>query len=126
MKNGRTRKDSPVVKVYCLPDERAQLQANAAAARMSVSSYILNVALCYQVPGGQDHQCAADLIRVCGDQGRLAGLFKLWLTNEERVAMVGEARLREVLEKIETTREELRAMIRALLVPRAGPRDFSG
>lgn len=120
MGNGPTRKKSPPVKVYCLPDERAQLQANAAAAGMSVSSYILNVTLGYGVRRIQYHRYAADLIRVCGDLGRLAGLFKLWLTNEERVAMVGEARLRAVLEKTEATREELRAMIRELVMPRAG------
>ena len=124
MEKSRTRKDSPAIKVYCLPDERAQLQANAAAARMSVSSYMLHVALCYEVRGGHDHRCAADLIRVCGDQGRLAGLFKLWLTNEERVAMVGEATLRAVLEQIETTRDELRAAIRELVVPRAGRQEL--
>jgi Trp operon repressor len=86
---------------------------------MSVSTYILNVTLGYGVRGVQDHRYVADLIRICGDQGRLAGLFKLWLTNDERVAMVGEARLRAVLEMIETTREELRTAIRELVVPRA-------
>jgi hypothetical protein len=40
-KNSRTRKDSPAVKVYCLLDERARLQAKAAAARMSMSNYML-------------------------------------------------------------------------------------
>jgi hypothetical protein len=124
MKNGRTRKNSPPIRVYCLPHERAQLQANAAAAGMSVSNYIRNVTLGYGVRGVQDHRYVADLIRVCGDQGCLAGLFKLWLTNEERVAMVGEARLRAVFEKIETTREELRAAIRELVVPRAGHREL--
>jgi hypothetical protein len=89
MGNSRTRKNCPVVKVYCLPDERAQLQAKAAAARMSVSSYVLHVGLGYGVRGVQDHRYAAALSRACGDEGRLAGLFKLWLTNEERVAMVG-------------------------------------
>lgn len=124
MENSRTRKDSPAVRVYCLPDERAQLQANAAAVRMSVSSYMLHVGLGYRVRGGQDQMCVADLVRVCGDLGRLAGLFKLWLTNEERTAMVGESRLRAVLAKTEATREELRAAIRELVVPRAGHQEL--
>jgi hypothetical protein len=120
MENSRTRKDSPAVKVYCLPDERAQLQANAMAARMSVSSYVLHVGLGYGVRGVQDHRYVADLIRVSGDLGRLAGLFRLWLTNDERTAMVGESRIRGVLGKIEATQEELRAVIREVIVTRAG------
>ncbi|MFL6635835.1 MAG: plasmid mobilization protein [Massilia sp.] len=112
MENSRTRKDSPAVKVYYLPDERARLQAKAAAVRMSMSNYMLHVTLGYGVRGVQDHRYIVDLIRVSGDLGRLDGLFKLWLTNEERVAMVGESRLRAALGKIDATQNELRAVIR--------------
>jgi hypothetical protein len=126
MENSRTRKDSPAVKVYCLADERAQLQANAAAARMSMSTYLLNVGLGYGVRGIQDHRYVEDLIRVNGDLGRLGGLFKLWLTNEERTATVGEPRIRAVLGKIEATQDELRVVIRAVVIPGVGAKSFSG
>jgi hypothetical protein len=69
------------------------------------------------VRGIKDHRYIADLIRVSGDLGRLGGLFKLWLTNEEHTAMVGESRLRAVLGKIEATQDELRAVIRKLVLP---------
>jgi hypothetical protein len=124
MENDRTRKDSPAVKVYCLPDERAQLQAKAMAAGMSVSSYVLHVTLGYGVRGVQDHRYVADLIRVNGDVGRLGGLFKLWLTNDERTAMAGESRIRSVLGKIEATQDELRAVIREVVAPRAGQQEL--
>jgi hypothetical protein len=126
MESSRTRKDSPAVKVYCLPDERTQLQANATAARMSMSNYMLRVGLGYGVRGVQDHRYVADLIRVSGNLGRLDGLFKLWLTNEERTAMVGKSRLRAVLGKIEATQDELRTVIRELVVPAPGSKNFSG
>jgi hypothetical protein len=124
MKSSRTRKDSPAVKVYCLPEERAQLQANAAAAGMSVSSYVVNVSLGYSVRGIQDHRHVEDLIRVNGDLGRLCGLFKLWLTNEERTATVGESRIRAVLGQIEATQDELRAVIRTVVLPRTQPHEL--
>jgi hypothetical protein len=117
MKSSCTRKDSPAVKVYCLPDERTQLQANASVARVGVSNYMLHVGLGYGVRGAQDRRYVADLIRVGGDLGRLGGLFKLWLTNDERTEMVGESRLRAVLGKIEATQDELRAVIRKLVLP---------
>jgi len=119
-----TRKNSPAIKVYCMPGERAQLQAKAAAARHSVSSYLLNVALGYGVRSAQDHRHVEEFIRVYGDLGRLAGLFKLWLTNDERTAEVGESTIRAVLEKIEATRDELRDVIRALVTPGTGPEQF--
>jgi hypothetical protein len=124
MENSCTRKDSPAVKVYCLPDERTQLQANAAAARMSVSNYMLHVGLGYGVRGVQDHRYVEELIRVNGDLGRLGGLFKLWLTNEERISMVGESKIRAVLGKIDATQDELRAVIRAVVLPQTTPHEL--
>jgi hypothetical protein len=124
MKESRTRKDSPAVKVYCLPDERTQLQANAAAAGMSMSSYVLNVGLGYGVRGIRDHRYVEDLIRVNGDLGRLGGLFKLWLTNEERTAAFGESRIRALLEKVEATQDELRAVIRTVVLPDVARQEF--
>ena len=124
MKNSRTRKDSPAVKVYCLPDERAQLQAKAMAAGMSASNFILQTGLGFGVRSVQDHRHVEDLIRVSGDLGRLGGLFKLWLTNDERSATVGESTIRAVLGKIEATQDELRAVIREAVVPRSGQQEL--
>jgi hypothetical protein len=107
------------VKAYCLPDERAQLQANARAARKSLSTYLLNVGLGYQVLGMLDHQQVEDLIRINGDLGRLGGLFKLWLTNDERTAVFGESTIRALLGKVEATQDELRGVIRSVVMPRA-------
>jgi hypothetical protein len=124
MENRNTRKANPTVKVYCLPEERTQLQANAAAAGMSVSSYLVNVCLGYRVRGIEDHQYVEQLIRVNGDLGRLGGLLKLWLTNDERTAIVGESRIRAVLGKIQATQDELRAAIRTVVLPGPGPEEF--
>jgi hypothetical protein len=106
--------------VYCLPEERAQLQASARAARKSVSTYLLNVGLGYRVQGILDHRRVEDLLRINGDLGRLGGLLKLWLTNDERTAAFGESTLRALLAKIEATQNELLDVVRAVLIPRDG------
>jgi hypothetical protein len=124
MKNSHTRKGNPAIKVYCTPDDRAQLQANAAAARKSVSSYMLHIGLGYGVRGLEDHRTVEDLLLVNGDLGRLGGLLKLLLSNEERTAMLGESRVRALLGKVETTQDEIRAVIRAVVMPGPGPRAF--
>ena len=45
----QTRKNSTPIKVYCLPDEKAQIQENAEASGLSVTSFIRKVAMGYQV-----------------------------------------------------------------------------
>jgi hypothetical protein len=106
------------VKVYCLPEERAQLEANARAACKSLSTYLLNVGLGYQVRGILDQRRVEELLRINADLGRLGGLLKLWLTNDERTAVFGESTLRALLAKIEATQDELLDVVRTVLAPR--------
>lgn len=121
-----TRKSTPPVKVYCLPEERAQLQASASAARKSLSTYLLNVGLGYPVRSILDQRRVEDLLRVNADLGRLGGLLKLWLTNDERTATFGESTVRALLAKVEATQGELLDVVRTVLIPRDGAGDFSG
>jgi hypothetical protein len=119
-----TRKSTPAVKVYCLPDERAQLQANARAARKTLSTYLLNVGLGYQVRGALDGRRVEELLRINADMGRLGGLLKLWLTNDERTATFGTTTIRALLAKIEATQDEVLEVVREVLVPRADRDQF--
>lgn len=114
-----TRKNTPPVKVYCLPDERAQLQANARAARKTLSTYLLNVGLGYQVRDVLDGRRVEELLRINADLGRLGGLLKLWLTNDERTSAFGAATIRALLAKIEATQDGLLEVVREVLVPRS-------
>ena len=63
-----TRKGSPPIKVYCLPEERQQVAANARAVGLSLSTYLLNVGVGYQVRGIVDNKLndrgGGDLSRV--------------------------------------------------------------
>ncbi|MFS2024880.1 conjugal transfer transcriptional regulator TraJ [Massilia sp. CT11-137] len=124
MNQRRTRKNTPPVKVYCLPEERTQLQASASAARKSLSTYLLNVGLGYPVRNILDQRCVEDLLRVNADMGRLGGLLKLWLTNDERTAAFSESTIRALLAKIEATQDELLDVVRAVLTPRDGCERF--
>jgi hypothetical protein len=119
METNGTRRNSPPVKVYCLPDERADLQANARAARKSLSTYLLNVGLGYPIHSVLDHARIEELIRLNGDLGRLGGLLKLWLTNDERTVAFGESTIRGLLAKIEATQDEVRRVVRAVVIPRS-------
>jgi hypothetical protein len=50
-----TRKGSPPIKVYCLPEERRQIETNANTAGLSLSAYLVNVGIGYQIRGIVDH-----------------------------------------------------------------------
>lgn len=111
MQDKVTRKSSPPIKVYCLPDERAAVEAKAHAAGLSLSAYLLRVGMGYEIQGILDHRRVHDLAKVNGDLGRLGGLLKLWLTNDARVAEFTPATIRALLGKIEATQDELRAVM---------------
>lgn len=114
----QTRKNSTPVKVYCLPDERAQLERLAQASGRSVSAYMLHVGLGYRVQGILDNKRVEDMLRINGDLGRLGGLLKLWLTNDARVEEFGEATIRKLLSRIEDTQGAMLQAIRAVVLPR--------
>jgi hypothetical protein len=115
-----TRKNSPPIKVYCLPEERSQIQTNAAAVGKTVSTYLLNVGIGHQVRGIVDNKQVETLAKINGDLGRLGGLLKLWLTNDERTAQFGEPTIRAVLSKIEATQAEMLNIMQTVIRPKAG------
>lgn len=113
-----TRKSMAPIKVYCLPGERKQITANAEATGLSMSTYLLNVGVGYQVRGILDHRQIEELVRINGDLGRLGGLLKLWLTDDVRTATFGEATIRAVLSKIEDTQHRMQEVMREVVLPK--------
>ena len=114
-----TRKGSPPVKVYCLPTEKTQLEDAAKAVGMSVSAYLLNVGLGYQVTGILDNKRVEELARINGDLGRLGGLLKLWLTDDVRTLKFGEDTIQALLSKIESTQDRMYEVMKEVVTPRA-------
>jgi hypothetical protein len=79
------RRDHQPIRVWCLPEEKARIKANARDAGMSVSQYLRNVGMGYRIEGVIDAELVLQLAKINGDQGRLGGLLKLWLTNSEKL-----------------------------------------
>lgn len=72
------------IKVYCLENERHAIEGNATSAGMSASHFLRTVGAGYPVRSILDQKAVQELARVNADQGRLGGLLKALLTNEER------------------------------------------
>lgn len=116
-----TRKSSPPIKVYCLPEERGRIEENAKSAGMSLSAFLLAVGQGYRVQGVTDYERARELARINGDLGRLGGLLKLWLTDDVRTARFGEDTILRLLGRIEATQDEMAQVMRSIVRPRAEP-----
>ncbi|MCP5218674.1 conjugal transfer transcriptional regulator TraJ [Comamonas sp. w2-DMI] len=117
--NRITRKGSPPIKVYCLPEERELIEANAKMAGISVARYLRDVGQGYQVKGVMDYHYVRELARVNGDLGRLGGLLKLWLTDDPRTARFGDATILALLARIEATQDEMSRLMKSVVQPRA-------
>ncbi|PPT98449.1 conjugal transfer transcriptional regulator TraJ [Xanthomonas arboricola] len=116
-----TRKNSPPIKVYCLPEERELIEENAKRAGISVARYLRDVGQGYQVKGVMDYHYVRELVRVNGDLGRLGGLLKLWLTDDPRTARFGDATILALLGRIEATQDDMSQLMRSVVQPRAKP-----
>ncbi|GAB1460192.1 conjugal transfer transcriptional regulator TraJ [Thauera sp.] len=114
-----TRKNKSPLKVYCRPDERERIEANARDAGMSVARFLREVGQGYRVRGIVDFEQVRELARINGDLGRLGGLLKLWLTDDVRTARFGEATVRALLGRIETTQDQMAGVMRAIVRPKA-------
>lgn len=117
--NKITRKSSPPIKVYCLPEERRQIEENARAAGLTLSTYLLHVGMGYQIRGVVDNTEVEKLAKINGDLGRLGGLLKLWLNDDVRAAQFGESAIRAALSRIVDTQDKMVAIMKEVVRPRA-------
>ncbi|EHZ1105462.1 conjugal transfer transcriptional regulator TraJ [Salmonella enterica] len=115
MTEKQTRKNCTPIKVYCLPEEKLQIEANAAATGLSVAAFLRKIGMGYEVGGIVDLEQAREMVRINGDLGRLGGLLKMWLADDPRTANFSPAVLKTLLTKIEKTQDELRTVIGTVL-----------
>lgn len=106
-----TRRGSPPIKVYCLPSEKAAIALQAAKANLSCSSYLLKLGMAYEVVSVIDAELIGDLAKVNADQGRLGGLLKLWLTNDEKFAGFDEPKMRATIQAVLSRVEDTQAAL---------------
>lgn len=114
-KKQERRADLNPIKVYCTRLQREAIAVNAKLAGMSLSTYLLRMGI-QHVPV-IDSSCREDiekLLKINADLGRLGGLIKLWLTNDKKTRMVGEAQLKEVLHDIAATQNKMADAIAVL------------
>lgn len=76
------RRSLPPIKIWVTLEERAEIEIRAAQTGLSVSAYMRAAGLNHPVRSVLDLKAVADLVRINGDLGRVAGLLKLWLAEK--------------------------------------------
>ena len=71
------------LRVPVLPAENIAIKQNAADCAMSVAAYLRALGLHYKPKGIFDADAGLQMVKVNSDLGRLGGLLKMWLTNND-------------------------------------------
>ena len=78
-----------IIKVYVKPHEKDAIVAAARACRMSMSAYARTLALGTTPAASADLDRMDEVMKLHADLGRLGGLLKMTLTNDERLNDMG-------------------------------------
>ena len=112
------RARTKLLQVRLTPDEHRAVTSSAQACGVSAATFVRAVALGEKLKVVADQRALLELLRLRADMGRVGGLLKLWLTNEERFDKekegVGVREVRDVLSRIESTESQIRAVVERL------------
>ena len=101
------------LKVVVSGRERAEIETRAAATGLSVSAYLRNLGLGFQPHSTLDQEAILALLKVNADQGRLGGLFKLWLSGQSAPS-AETPEIRKLFAAIEECQRKLKAVVERL------------
>lgn len=117
-RNNRRRQH---LRVPVTADEAEHIQRNATACGLAVAAYLRELGLGYEPRPVVDAERADDLARAMGDLGRLGGLLKLWLTDDQKLRAYPAHQVRHMipaaLKRILESQGELLKVIQRLRLP---------
>ncbi|EKP0318731.1 conjugal transfer protein TraJ [Aeromonas veronii] len=105
-----TRPRRQRIEVWVNQDEKDELAARADQAKMSLSSFMRASGLNAPIRAAADLSAVADLVKVNGDLGRVAGLLKLWLA-DKRGQGARPIDVESMMFDFRSLQEELRAIM---------------
>lgn len=115
----RGRRRAAHLRVPVLPEEKDLIERGARTTGLSVAAYLRNLGLGYEPRSIVDNARVKELLSINADLGRMGGLLKLWLTDDDKLASYPEAdaatAVRAALHRIEDTQVQLRSVIRRVI-----------
>ncbi|WMW66326.1 plasmid mobilization protein [Nitratidesulfovibrio liaohensis] len=84
------------MKIYVDPNEYVEIIQSAERTQLSVSTYVRRLCLGMPTPTFEKQKAVRELLGVNADLGRLGGLLKMWLMDEDRNQREAERLLHEL------------------------------
>ncbi len=98
-----------VIKAYVSDEEYGQISATAQQCSLSLSAFAKAVCLGHEIKSRIDQQARLELLKLNADQGRLGGLLKMWILDDDKHRTDVEALLedlrrlqKEIVQKVRT------------------------
>ncbi len=112
----KPRRECPPIRVWATKAERELIQKNANSTGQSLSSFLRNVGMGIEPKSTLDQQHTLQLLKASADLGRLGGLLKMWLTNDERFSIFNQSirNIDDLYEAVLKTQQELNEKIKQL------------
>jgi hypothetical protein len=115
----KRRRKRLMLSVWALPEEKEIVDGRARGYGLSTSSYLLRLGMGNEPQSTLDQEAVQTLAKLNGDQGRLGGLLKLLLTNEDKLRRAGNraalvAQIESVLSDVKQVQERIRARVNGL------------
>ena len=113
------KRSKSAIRVYCTLDERRTIKTNAGKYKKSLSQYLRTLGMGMVFTHSVDNvEQVKTLARINADLGRLGGLLKALLTNDERLRGYSGAEIsaltRETLEKIGENQTQMHELLRGV------------
>ena len=114
MSDSESRKKTINRQVRMTPEEFEVLSAKAATYGVKLPQYLRDCGMERPLRSLAEQRVFSVLSQLNADQGRLGGLLKLWLTEEERSAQGWNRDIKELLEGIKLNQEQISAALGSL------------
>ena len=99
--------DKKTVRSYLTPDEHEKVSQMAAAAGLSVSTFMRKVCLGHEVKTFEHEEFKLELIKIRADLGRVGGLLKLALGLGNQGHGLNVSKINSLMNEISTLRRSL-------------------
>jgi len=109
-----TRHRNKHVMIRVSEQEYALIAAHASGCSLSIPSFLRSVGQGFIPSSTVDSQAITQLAKLHADLGRVGGLLKLWLTNDERKKFGLHLNLPEAMADLKTIRAEIADKVKAL------------
>ncbi len=102
------------IKSYVTAKEKAEVDALAEQARLSVSELIRRLVLGQRLPDTNRHKMVIEMVKINADLARLGNLLRMALTDEDDSLLPSNLDIEKLYEDIRDTQIELKTKIREL------------